>query len=329
MPVSRGIRLAILTVVAAVVLPGARLILGAMLFTILLVKSYGLRRREGKPYFKYLLLFLVFIVVGYAYATGDIMRINEYRRTHRPVGTMMSKVDDGIYEGKGKGYRAPIKVLVAVNDHRIKDIRIISYRDLAAVRATTVAQLREKILEKGIVDGIAVEPDLLRGAVYTSYGFIAAIEDALVKGIKNYPRAGSFSTTFLNVVIGVPPDSFTINALAIIFAVFLVFDYALQSVLTKDTGQTLTCYNCATCVGACPVKMVEGYQFPMDLVMAARLGDYETVERLSKYCVGCGRCAAKCPAGNSGPSIISAAIRANRRIKEAQEMKAKAKAVPG
>jgi len=324
MPVSRGTRLAILTIVAAVVLPGARLILGTMLFVILLVKSYGPWRREGRPYFKYLLLFLVVIVIGYTYAALKVRMVNEYRLTHKPVGEMMSKVADGIYEGKGKGYRAPIEVRVTVDDHRIKGIEIISYRDLAAVRSTTVAQLHEKILEKGRIDGVNIEPDLLRGAVYTSYGFISAIEDALVKGIKDYPRAGLFAATFLNVVIGAPPDRFTINALAIIFAVFLVFDYSLQSVLTKDTGQTLTCYNCAMCVGVCPVKMVEGRQFPMDLVLAARLGDYETVERLSKYCVGCGRCAAKCPAGNSGPSIISAAIRANRRMKEAEEVRVKA-----
>ena len=319
MSVSRGTRLAILTIVAAVVLPGARLILGTMLFVILLVKSYGLWRREGKPYFKYLLLFLLFIVIGYTYSTVNVRRVNDYRLTHKPRGEMMLRVADGVYEGKGKGYRGHIEVRVAVDDHRIKDIEIISYRDLAAVRATTIAGLRGKILEKGRIDGLRVEPDLLRGAVYTSYGFILAIEDALVKGIKDYPRETIFATTFLNAVIGAPPDRFTINALAIIFAVFLVFDYSLQSVLTKDTGQTLTCYNCAACVGACPVKMVEGYQFPMDLVLAARLGDYETVERLSKYCVGCGKCAAKCPAGNSGPSMISAAIRANRRMKGAQE----------
>jgi len=324
MLVSRGTRLAILTVVAAVVLPGARLILGTMLFTILLVKSYRFWRRQGKPYFQYLLLFFAFIVIGYTYSFINIRQVNEYRLTHKPVGEMMSKVVDGIYEGKGKGYRGPIKVLVAVDDHSIKDIEIISYRDLAAVKATTVTQLREKILENGRIDTIRIEPDLLRGAVYTSYGFISAIEDALIKGIKDYPRESIFATTFLNVVIGAHPDRFTVNALAIIFAVFLVFDYCLQSVLTRDTGQTLTCYNCAMCVGVCPVKMVEGYQFPMDLVLMARLGDYETVEKLSRYCVGCGRCAAKCPAGNSGPSIISASIRANRRIREAQEIKVKA-----
>ena len=321
---SRGFRLAILTVLAAVIFPGTRFILGAVLFLTFLVKAYQVWRKEDKPYFFYLISLFVFLLIGYFYSAGDIKRVNEYRLTHKPVGEIMKKVADGTYEGEGKGYRGPIRVSVTVEDHRIKGIEILSYRDLAAVRATTVSELRNAILEQGGLDGVRMEPDLLRGATYTSNGFITAIEDALVKGIKDYPEENLFARTFLNAIIGVPPDKFSINAVAIIFAVFLVFDYTLQSALTKDTGQTLTCYNCANCVGVCPIKMVEGYQFPMDMVLAARLGDYETVERLSKYCVGCGRCAAKCPAGNSGPSVISASIRANRRLKEASQKRQKA-----
>jgi Fe-S oxidoreductase len=69
-------------------------------------------------------------------------------------------------------------------------------------------------------------------------------------------------------------------------------------------------------VGACPVKEVEGVQMPMGLILLTRLGDYERVLELSKYCVGCGRCAAKCPIGNSGPLVISAAYREARKRKE-------------
>lgn len=319
MLLSRNFRLVVLTIVAAVIFPGARFILGAVLFLTLLVKAYRSWHKEGVPYFFYLISLFVFIMIGYVYSAGNIKRVNEYCLTHKPVGEIMKKVADGRYEGEGKGYRGPIRVLVTVGDYKIKDIEILTYRDLAAVRATTVTKLRKEILEHGSIDEIVVESDLLRGAVYTSNGFIAAVEDALVKGIRDYPEPSLFARAFFNVLIGAPPDRFSINAIAIIFAVFLVFDYTIQSVLTRDTGGTLTCYNCATCVGACPIKMVEGFQFPMDMVLAARLGDYETVERLSKYCVGCGRCAAKCPAGNSGPSIISAATRANRRLKEAME----------
>ena len=109
-----------------------------------------------------------------------------------------------------------------------------------------------------------------------------------------------------------PPDKFrldmtTWNALAILFCIVLVFDYTLQPVLVKGTGQALNCYNCQTCVGVCPVKIVDGEPYPMTMILAARLGDYEKVKYLSKFCVACSRCAGKCPVGDSGPSIAAAA----------------------
>jgi Fe-S oxidoreductase len=106
-----------------------------------------------------------------------------------------------------------------------------------------------------------------------------------------------------------------LNALAILFAVFMVFEYTLQSMLNPGTGRSINCYNCGSCVGVCPVKEVEGVQIPMGLVLLTRLGDYERVMELSKYCVGCGRCASKCPIGNSGPLVISAAFQAAREKK--------------
>ena len=77
--------------------------------------------------------------------------------------------------------------------------------------------------------------------------------------------------------------------------------------------------DCQTCVGTCPVKRAEGRLFPMEMVLRARLGDYDTVMSLSKYCVGCARCAAKCPAGISAPSVASAVAAYLRRQKKKTE----------
>ena len=112
----------------------------------------------------------------------------------------------------------------------------------------------------------------------------------------------------------------TWNTLAILFSIILVFDYSLQPALVKGTGQALNCYNCQTCVGVCPVKIVDGEPYPMTMILAARLGDYDKVLKLSKYCVACSRCAGKCPVGDSGPSIASAAVSYLRKEKLKNEL---------
>ncbi|MCA1961085.1 MAG: (Fe-S)-binding protein, partial [Desulfomonile sp.] len=163
------------------------------------------------------------------------------------------------------------------------------------------------------------QPALFRGAEATLNGYATAIERALSDGIPDYPRYTMFSRIVLGAFIGIAPDRVTLNALAILFAAFLVFEYTLQSMLTPGTGRAINCYNCATCVGVCPIKEAEGVQFPMGLVLLTRLGDYKRVTELSRYCVGCGRCAAKCPIGNSGPLVISAAFQACFNRKRAEE----------
>ena len=112
---------------------------------------------------------------------------------------------------------------------------------------------------------------------------------------------------------------------SLIFIILLTFDFSIQPVLAPGTGQSLNCYNCQACVGVCPVKMVDGDPFPMIMVLEARLGNFERVAELAEYCVGCGKCAAKCPIGNSGPLIASSCYvlwrdQMRRKEKEQQRM---------
>ncbi|MFH0824844.1 MAG: hypothetical protein V2B18_18990 [Pseudomonadota bacterium] len=314
---TRGIRLTLYLVFAAVLFPSARFVLAAALVVTLTVVWTRDYYRVGSRKIAYLAGFVLAVAACYLFAYYDVTRIMEQRVALSPWGQGVAKVADGRYTGVGEGYRGPIRVGVEVKDHRIVGLETLDYPDVISVLDTAVVAYKKEILEKGALVR-PQDPELLRGARQTLTGYADAIESALTAGIPGYPRYSRFSEVFLTAFIGRPPDRVTLNALAILFAAFLVFEYALQSMITPGTGRSINCYNCASCVGACPVKEVEGVQMPMGLVLLTRLGDYERVMELSKYCVGCGRCACKCPIGNSGPLVISAAFMAYRE-KRAQQ----------
>ena len=308
---SRGVRFIFYLVAAATIFPSSRFILFSALIVTLAILWTKEYYSAGSRKIVYLLAAMIVIVGSYFIARYDAGIVNKAREAKSPWGSGIALVKDGYFVGKGEGFRGPIEVGVTVKDGRIAELKTLIYPDLISVLDNEVARYKSQILSDGKLDA-PKEPAMYRGARLTLSGYIAAMESALTKGIPDYPQYTLFSKAFLGAFIGKAPSRVTLNSLAILFAVFLVFEYTLQSVMTPGTGRAINCYNCATCVGACPVKEVEGVQMPMGLVLLTRLGEYERVAELSKYCVGCGRCAAKCPIGNSGPLVISAAFQAAR-----------------
>ncbi len=301
--------------------PSSRYILTVAIVLTLLVTYYKEYRKTGSRNIWYLILLILAIKAGYFISYYNVTGVDQDRIAKRPWGAGISHVHDGKYVGEGLGFRGPIKVEVEVRNRRIVGIKTLEYSDLISVLDNQVAPFKAEILKAGMLERPS-QPEMLRGGPETLTGYINAIESALTKGIPDFPEYSIFSRVYLNTFIGQAPDRVTLNSLAIIFAAFLVFEYALQSMLVPGTGRSINCYNCASCVGVCPLKEVEGVQMPMGLVLLTRLGEYERVMELSKYCVGCGRCACKCPIGNSGPLIISAAFQAARQKKIRQRIEA-------
>ncbi len=308
---NRGVRLTVYLLVTAALFPSSRAILTAALICVLGVVWWREYRRTGSEKIYYLGMALGILAICYAIAYLNVTRVEQRRIGMRPLGEGIQTVRDGAYTGMGQGFRGPIEVKVTVEDHRITGIETLEYPDLISVLDNEVAEFKRSTLERGTLVP-PEQPGMFRGAKATLAGYANAVESALSKGIPNFPRYSAFSSGFFNAILGTWPNRVSLNALAILFSVFLVFEYTFQSMLTPGTGRAINCYNCASCVGVCPVKEAEGVQFPMGLVLLTRLGDYKRVVELSKYCVGCGRCAQKCPIGNCGPLVISAAYQAYR-----------------
>ena len=293
----RPSRLVILALFFSVLFMPGRIAIVAFVFIVLLVLSviaYVKRKsRAGLVVVTLLVLFTGF----HLFSMVDQFKLRKFIVENSPID--VSRIAEGGYEGEARGLRGPIRVRVEVRGGRIEDVRVLEHQE--AISA--LYGLREQVLEAGDIN-IKLVPATVHGSPEATIGFKNAVLDALWKGYPGRPEPKPWS----KLTFWMTKHHFnriTLNSLAIIFVMILVFDYSLQPVIAEGTGQSLNCYNCQICVGACPVKIVDGEPYPMTMVLAARLGDYEKVERLAGYCVACSKCAGKCPVSTDGKKNIN------------------------
>jgi len=308
---SRPCRFAILAFVVALIFSDARLLILSLTILFLIIAAIG-ARKKSHPFLTSLILFCCVGVVLYVFSMIDASRVRSYMAAHTPPDP--ASAEDGIHRGVGQGPRGLTEVFVTVQAGKIRDIRIGNYIDAMSIDREAIDSVRRIILAGNSLD---VSPDLM-GRTPAIRGFYDAVSNALWTADPGFPGVSRL-TRLTYFFTSQHFSRFTFNAMAVLFIVFLLFDYSLQSILRKDTGQSLVCYNCQTCVGACPIKMVEGVPYPMAMVLETRLGNYRRVAELARYCVGCGRCAGKCPAGISAPRLAAAAVSLAGSEKRAME----------
>jgi ferredoxin len=297
---SRPWRFALLAFVVALVFSGARLLTLSLMIVFLIIAAIHAFKKNSL----FLTSLIALCAVGmllHVLSMIDTNRVRRYMAAHTPPDP--ASAADGIYRGIGQGPRGPTEVRVSIQNGKIRDIALGNYLDAVSIDRESMDSMRNVILARNSLD---LNPDLIDRTPAVR-GFYDAVSNALWAADPGLPAVSRF-TRLTYFFTSHNFSRFTFNALAIAFIVFLLFDYSLQSILWKGTGQSLVCYNCQTCVGACPVKMVEGMPYPMTMVLETRLGNYPAVVELAHYCVGCGRCAGKCPAGISAPMLAAAAV---------------------
>lgn len=300
---SRPWRIAIATTLIAVLFPASRLILLLILAASFLIVGPAARwAKRNRLVLVLLILGVPTLVMGVGYVLTAADRID------------FDALRPGTYTGHGVGKNPvePLEVTAVVGEDGSLKLSVTAQSESGG-RPTVERALAE--VPAAIASARSLEVDAVSGATFTTDGIIQASRQALAEagGAGKQP----WPVLALQWLTESEPSRETLFQLCIIFGIIFTLDFMISGVLVRNTGESLNCYNCQACVGVCPVGRVEDdVPLPMTMVLETRLGNYARVEELAKYCVGCARCAARCPNGISAVSTAGKAIAAKRSLFE-------------
>jgi uncharacterized protein with FMN-binding domain len=81
--------------------------------------------------------------------------------------------EGGDFEGTGRGFRGPVRVLVRMSAGAVAAIEILEHREDEAIGGAAMEELLELVLEYNSTD-----LDAVSGATESSAGFLAAVAEA-------------------------------------------------------------------------------------------------------------------------------------------------------
>jgi uncharacterized protein with FMN-binding domain len=97
----------------------------------------------------------------------------------KPKGLDLSSAtyQDGTYTGSADGFRPGIEVEVTVKEGKVASIKVVDHNEVDS----RFYALPIKAIPSAIVKKQSTKVDVVSGATSTSYGIMAAVEDALAK----------------------------------------------------------------------------------------------------------------------------------------------------
>ncbi|AGK98046.1 FMN-binding protein [Clostridium pasteurianum] len=124
-----------------------------------------------------LILVSLCIVAGIFLGVNYLINLQKYKNAIKAISignVNLSKISDGTYSGSYDAYIIAADVSVAVNNHKITDIKLLRHKNERGQRAEVIPQ---RVLA---AQSLAV--DTVSGATNSSKVILKSIENALEKG---------------------------------------------------------------------------------------------------------------------------------------------------